>query len=405
MALVGRFGLLEYDVPGPRVVHERMIAEHIQDDDYVVITPDEDVYVETMSVLNPDLKSFRVRPRAGALPPGVVAGEVYALPHWGNADLVRLRGLASAEALAEKGRRGLGGGAVVAAHPPIAGPPPVAAVQPEKSDEDPPGAKESHPGVLAWVAAEACGPWKYGDVVVGVVQPAVLGGKVVHVGNDGQTVFCICIKTDDVEAFNGRPSVCDPRIVKVRKNAIGTPERPLSEIVAETREYRVSWTITGPRTSRWCLNYLCIEGLGFEGHHERVRQLCKLDVTTWGVMEHFQLSMMLRQFIQVDMINGFNNLGIELMFRRLQTIEYAHSEKAREAESKAIGGKLSLEEQMTFGSLVRQHGTLMIAPALLDHVKIEVEKEVMLQKNLRKSREERELARKKQGKGKDQENP
>lgn len=93
------------------------------------------------------------------------------------------------------------------------------------------------------------------------------------------------------------------------------------------------------------------------------------------------------------------------MFRRLQTIEYAHSEKAREAESKAIGGKLSLEEQMTFGSLVRQHGTLMIAPALLDHVKIEVEKEVMLQKNLRKSREERELARKKQGKGKDQENP
>jgi len=58
--------------------------------------------------------------------------------------------------------------------------------------------------------------------------------------------------------------------------------------------------------------------------------------------------MILRQLIQVDMVNGFNCLGIELIFRRLQTIEYAHSEKAREMESKAVGGKLTLEEQFTF---------------------------------------------------------
>lgn len=141
-----------------------------------------------------------------------------------------------------------------------------------------------------------------------------------------------------------------------------------------------------------------IEGLGFEAHHERFRQLCKLDVTNWGVMEHFQLSMILRQLLQVDMINGCNTLGVELMFRRLQTIEYAHSEKAREAESKAMGGKLSLEEQFTFGSMVRQAATLMIAPSLLDHVKQEVERDVQLQKNIRKAREERDMARKNKGK-------
>ena len=66
--------------------------------------------------------------------------------------------------------------------------------------------------------------------------------------------------------------------------------------------------------------------------------------------------------------------GFELMFRRVQTIEYAHSERARELEAKSVGSKLSLEEQHTFGSLVRQAGTLMIAPSLLDHVKQEVEK-------------------------------
>ena len=76
----------------------------------------------------------------------------------------------------------------------------------------------------------------------------------------------------------------------MKLNALGSPERPLAEVVAETIEYKVSWTLSGPRAARWCLNYLVIEGLGFEAHHERFRQLCKLDVTTWGVMEHFQLS-------------------------------------------------------------------------------------------------------------------
>jgi hypothetical protein len=138
-----------------------------------------------------------------------------------------------------------------------------------------------------------------------------------------------------------------------------------------------------------------VEGLGFEAHHERFRQLCKLDGGAWGVQEHFQLSLIIRQLVQVDFINGCNSLGIELMFRRLQTIEYAHSEKARELEARNVGGKLSLEEQYTFGSLVRQAGTLMIAPSLLEHVKAEVQKDVELQKNMRKAREERELSKKK----------
>ena len=41
----------------------------------------------------------------------------------------------------------------------------------------------------------------------------------------------------------------------------------------------------------------------------------------------------------------------------------------------------------------------MISPDLLSHVKEEVERDAALQKNLRKAREERELARK-QNKGK-----
>ena len=405
MALSGRFALIEYDIPGPRVVHERWIVAHVDGEDYVIVTPDEDIYTESMSPQNPDLSAFRIRPAPGQLPPGVPANVVYALPAWGAPDLVRLRAAAEAEAANEKAARGLGQGVAAGAAAAVPAAAPVLALaQPVDGDEDPPGIKSVGIGALIWVAAETLGVIKYGDVVPGVAAAAVAGAKCVHTTADGQSLFCMCVGQSLVEDFNGRPSMCDPRIVKVRNNAVGTPERPLAEIVAETREYKVLWKLTGPRTSRWCLNYLVIEGLGFEAHHERFRQLCKLEPTTWGVMEHFQLSMVLRQLIQVDMINGYNNLGVELIFRRLQTIEYAHSEKAREVESKAVGGKLSMEEQMTFGSLVRQAGTLMIAPALLDHVKQEVEKDVQLQKNIRKAREERELSRKQKGKVKD-ENP
>ena len=78
---------------------------------------------------------------------------------------------------------------------------------------------------------------------------------------------------------------------------------------------------------------------------------------------------MLRQLRQTDSINGCNSLSAELMFRRLQTVEYSRAERARDAESKAMGlsSKLALEEQFVFGSLVKDgwdfHGVPYIAAA------------------------------------------
>jgi hypothetical protein len=396
MALTDRYALLEYNVPGAVVFHERWILDHISNDDYIVVTPDEDIYCECMSVLNQDLRSFRIRPTPNTLPHGVAAGQVYALPAWGAADLARLRGLAAAEAVAERGRQGLAGAQPV----PAAVAAPVAAAVAgapvgETAEDAGPGARNVPSGTVIWVAAETCGGFQYGELVAGVVAVATVGAKTVHTTADGKSLFCECIDASGVLAFNNRPSRCDGRLLPVTLNPLGLPERSLADVVAESKEFPVKWKLAGPRTSRWCLAYLSVEGLGFEAHHERFRQLCKLDGGAWGVQEHFQLSLIIRQLVQVDFINGCNSLGIELMFRRLQTIEYAHSEKARELEARNVGGKLSLEEQYTFGSLVRQAGTLMIAPSLLEHVKAEVQKDVELQKNMRKAREERELSKKK----------
>ena len=133
--------------------------------------------------------------------------------------------------------------------------------------------------------------------------------------------------------------------------------------------------------------------------HERLRQVTRADSSSWGIQEHFQISMSLRQALLVDQLNGCNLLSVEVQFRRLQTIEYSYAEKAREQESKAVGGRLTLEEQTTFGGMTRQYSTLMICPELLDYVRTETEREATLAKSLRKAREERELARK-QNKGK-----
>ena len=267
------------------------------------------------------------------------------------------------EANAERARRGVG------AAPPVVAPggaaPPVGAPNAASapgSDGVPlaPGVVQIPAGSLAWVAAEAVHGKRYGEQIDVVTTALVRHAKTVHAFGDGKTIFCECIGSEDVEEFNNRPSLCDGRVVPRKQNALGSPEITLVEAVSKGVQFEMGWKLTGPRTSKWCLNYLVVEGLGFEAHHERFRQLCRVESTTWGVQEHFQLSMMLRQLIQVDMVNGFNSLGVELMFRRVQTIEYAHSEKARESEARSSGGKLALEEQYMFGSLVRQAGTLMI---------------------------------------------
>eukprot|EP00438_Fugacium_kawagutii_P018856 Skav230896 [mRNA] locus=scaffold2765:199618:204679:- [translate_table: standard] len=249
-------------------------------------------------------------------------------------------------------------------------------------------------GQLKWLAAETAGGFLYGQEVGGVAAAMVKGSKQVYVTANNESVFVECVDGGDLLAFNNRPARCDSRILEVIKNGMGVPEAPLKDAIGRCKEVEVSWVLPGPRTANWCLQYLLVEGLGFEGHHERFRQVCKVDASAWGVQEHFQTSMSLRQALMVDQLDLVNLLSGEIQLRRLQTIEFSYAEKARELESRAVGGRLSLEEQTSFGGVTRQFATLMISPQLLEHVKSETEREASLAKNLRKAREEREATRK-----------
>jgi hypothetical protein len=70
----GRIALVCYDIDGPDMWHERMLTGHVTADEWVVLSPDLDMFTEALSVTgNPDLRRVRFRTPLGALPPGIPA--------------------------------------------------------------------------------------------------------------------------------------------------------------------------------------------------------------------------------------------------------------------------------------------------------------------------------------------
>ena len=129
-----------------------------------------------------------------------------------------------------------------------------------------------------WVAAETEHGFVYGQKVEGVAAAVVVGAKHVHALPGGGQLFVMCVNEAGMLPFNNRPSACDGRLSERKISLLGTPERSLADAAAACTEFDLGWSIVGPRTSKWCLSYLAIEGLGFEGHHERFRTLCKLQI-------------------------------------------------------------------------------------------------------------------------------
>ena len=196
---------------------------------------------------------------------------LYPLPAWSADEIEEIRAEASREADNERRRRNVGAGAAAPApvQPAVVG---GGAVQQSSTEEVVPGALDIRGEDGVWVFAESSEGYRYGDRVQGVVSPPVVGEKIVHTMPNGRKVLCICINEKGVEDFNGRPALCDGRILPRKNNSLGVPEMSLSDAAARSKQYDLGWKVVGPRTAKWCLAYLSVEGLGLEGHHERFRQ-------------------------------------------------------------------------------------------------------------------------------------
>jgi len=402
-----------YAVPGAPLWHQRLVLGKValSASDYVIASPDGDVYIENYGPDNQDIAAVRFG--VHAQPPfGVGRQQCYRFAQVPtNAEMQGLR--REAEQLAEeecrqraaaignsgllKGLRCLASVAAVASVAGAAAAPPMGIL---RGAAAPPPAAGQPEGV--WRAAMSWKNLRYGDEIVNYIPSAgAVGNRDIYDLGGGEAIFVELVTPASEEAFYDRAVDADARVLAVRRNRQGKREITCKEMRAAVKqeEFGKDWHGEGPRTALWCIEYIDHEGLGIEGHHERFRSVCKLQAADWGVQEHFQLCGQLRLALLVDQLDGTNLVSIESKFRRLQTIEFAHMDRAREADARAVGGRMSLEEQTIFSGTTRAHSACMVCPALLDYVRAEVERDAKLAKSLRLAREERDEKRKKDKKG------
>ncbi|CAK0856443.1 unnamed protein product [Prorocentrum cordatum] len=178
-------------------------------------------------------------------------------------------------------------------------------------------------------AAQSLGDVRYGDDVPGhVATAAAVRGRDLHILADGSALFVEEVPAAELEDFMGRAVAADARVVPVMRTGA---RREVTWAVMAVRVREVDfgrdWRVTGPRTTFWCIKFINNEGMGIDGHHDRLRAVAKLKPTQWCVQEHFQGTQYIRPLSLSDQCDGTNLQACEAILCRMQTIEYSCLEK------------------------------------------------------------------------------
>ena len=212
---------------------------------------------------------------------------------------------------------------------------------------------------------------------------------------DGSGLFVEFVKDEDLQAFLDRSVFGESRVLPMRIDQAGNYLRSLESVLESSRQEAIQGMPT-VRTVYWCLRHLTQEGRGLESHFEHFKRLCGLNDDQWGMEEYANVVGFLKALLQQDQLDPVNVNGIELMFRRLQTIEYSYSDRLR-SKTAGSGSRLTPEEQAAFGATARVETRLMICPLLMDAARVDLERESAVAKSLMKAREAREAFGKKKG--------
>ena len=257
-------------------------------------------------------------------------------------------------------------------------------------------------GIVAPGAWRCAAPWKgyqFGEVVA---VPAGTAGSgeppraLVGLA-DGSFLFLEYVLETSLDAFMKRAVSGEARVLPIKTNTIGVRERSWASVVEDMREEKID-SMPAPRTSKWCMHHVLKEGRGLEAHQEHLKTLCGLKHDQWGMEEYGSIIHILNALILVDQLDPTNTVGVEMAFRRLQTIEYAYSDRLRERMATGSTGRLTVDEQAAFGAAAKAESKLLICPALLESAKVDVERESALARALLKAREARVSLARKEGK-------
>jgi len=409
---------------GPPEDHSRVLIGHVDGDDYVCLTPDNDMWVETIVADGADVLLVALRPADLTLPfifpaDGTYLHDFVNRPQPAQQDGLLFLGQTAGNA--ERIGRGLV--AAVAAMPggippvvgpvlPIAGGPPaapgvlVAAAGPGGAPPVGAGVAGGPPAAAVAGGGAAAGAVGPGAAVLGGGPPA--GGAAGGLGGLAGLAGALAgVAAPGAAPAGGVAPVgapggwvaplappADLRVMNVKYDHAGKRFRECRDALSimQLEEAWDDWPIKGPRTVRWCLEHMITHAGTPKGWHQKWMSEMRLSTTDTGVDIHETACHTLELMLCYDQYHIGNSAAAEKLARDLQMQEERYADKIN-------GQREGSEEAAIFGG-VGTRGNLCICPELKAHVAEELKAITSVAKERRKAREERALVKpKKNGAG------
>ena len=375
---VGELAYVEY-AGYAGVVHARLLLSHVTGGDWVILTPDRDVYVETMQADNPDFSLF-IHVADGGMPPGIPPGQVYAFGAMTGREYAQFIAAGRAERDAELGRRGM---AIPVAAIAAAGPVAARAEAADVEDEE------------IWVLAEFVEGHKIGETVIPPIGAPTDGDRCLMRINDTQGKEHIVLagrtRRGDLDSFcderirlaresisaHGDDQVAadDVRTLSIQYGANGERSRNFRKSVEEMRQVEFD---DFPLSLRTCQSYLkAVAEVGeccYAQHLAWVQQ-SKIPEGDRAIYEDEVLSKVIDSAIRYDGLNIINLSSFELIVRRKQLLAEAHV---------ANPGAPSYEAADFFMGQKYRPGGGIVVPSLTQQVAQAMHEESQIMKEKRK---------------------
>jgi hypothetical protein len=382
--------------------HERLILKRCgESSDFVILTPDNDVYVETLAV--PPLDAIRFCGPARSLPLGLgaAAGQpVYRFAAVPSASklrklLVEATALASFTVLSDPGRYSK-------------------ATVPHASP-----ASSSLPVGMKWICCSVSGGFALGAEVDDALVSlhGAMSGDLALVSHPTEPPFLVkmMLETDvdkELDALKASwkgvltgspasdggatprepppapsPALDDARTLAIERNANQERYRSLVSAVNafEQTDFK-DWPLEGPRTALWLAKELSKSGMNPISRHSHWRHENNIKDDERSGTIHELLSEVLELMITYDQLDISNLACAETLSRHMQLIEF-------ETKKKMDARKGGDSSEYYLGRSRRTGGNLL-SPELQKHIADKASRDTSILKEQRKAAEERALTRK-----------
>ena len=365
----GNYLVVKYDIAGDPTWHARLLLAHLHEGEWIILTPDGDIYSEDYSPDNVDISSWRSFNPGVGYPYGVPPHHVHDFnPRPDQQTVQRLLGEGGIHASHERIRRNL---------PIQAGPPAVAADQVAAAAAPAVGGGGAALAPLAGGGHGVVGPVGPNAQVpaADVVMAGIGGGPLAHLGAGGNAAAADAASDD-------------ARTLGITRNNDGVRFKEFRQAAQESKAVEFNdWPIQGPRTVKHVITQMINHGGSAQGHHQSWRTACRFQPTDGPSMEHESWCRVLDAMVSYDQLDATNLASGELVVRAIQRIEERHKHKLTTNDD-------SGESALFMGAAGGSRSGLVISPKLTEWIGGELQKDALVAKERRKAREERALSRK-----------